>query len=94
MSWRTAAAVLIVVFAIAVVQAALAGPFTSVQTSLNQTGDYGDLEGAGPDYDGNDIITSLIGDWFNMGLVAMFGAMVWGVWRVVRREITRGGGGL
>lgn len=90
MSWRTAATVLIVVFVIAVVQSVLAGPFVQVTNDLEATGDYSDLDGV-DGYNGNDVITGLIDDWFNMGLIAMFGVMAWGVWAVVRRELNIGG---
>ena len=88
MSWRTAAAVLIAIFAIVLVQSALAGPFMTFSTALNSTGDY-----SGGQIDANSFITGIPGAWFNMGLVAMFGLMLWAVARVVRRELTRGGGG-
>lgn len=91
MSWRTIAAVLIVVFSLALVQSVLAAPFISITSDLNDTGDYSNLEGV-DGYNGNTVIDSLMGDWFNMGLVGMFGIMVWGVARVVRNELTRGGG--
>lgn len=90
MSWRTVATVLIVVFLIAVVQSALAGPLVQITSSLNDTGDYGDLDGV-EGYDGNSVISGMASDWFNMGLVAMFGMMAYGIARVVRRELTRGG---
>lgn len=93
MVWKTAAAVLVAVFSLAVLQAALADPAAEVTTQLNETGDYSDLEGVSG-YNGNDVITGLLGDWLNMGLMAMFGLMAWGSWRVVRKELTRGGGRL
>jgi hypothetical protein len=89
MSWRTAATALVVVFAIAMGQAVLIGPVLQVTSDLNDTGDYSDLEGADDDYNGNEVISSLPGQWLNMGLVAMFGIMAWGIARVVRRELTR-----
>jgi hypothetical protein len=89
MSWRTAATALVVVFAIAMAQAVLIGPVLQVTSDLNDTGDYSDLEGADDDYNGNEVISSLPGQWLNMGLVAMFGIMAWGIARVVRRELTR-----
>lgn len=92
MAWRAVAAVCIAVFVLAIVQSALAGPVHDVQTQLNETGDYSDLEGAGSDYNGNDVITGLFDDWMHMGLIAMFGLMAWGGWRVIRKELTRGGG--
>lgn len=97
MSWKTVATVLIVIFSIALIQSVLAGPTVAILNGLNATGDYSDLDGADDDWNGNDIITSLAQDWFDMGLVAMFGVIAWGVARVLRRELTRGrngGGGL
>lgn len=85
MSWRIVATVMIVVFAIVVGQAALADPLLETSSSLNESGDY-----SNDHFDGNDIITSLPGKWFNMGLVGAFGVMAWGAWRVVREELTRG----
>jgi hypothetical protein len=89
MSWRTAATVLVVALAIAMAQVVLIGPVLQVTSDLNDTGDYSDLEGADDDYNGNEVISSLPGQWLNMGLVAMFGIMAWGIARVVRRELTR-----
>lgn len=89
MSWKTATVVLIVVFAIALAQSALAGPMVQVTDSLNETGDYSNLDGV-DGYNGNDVITGLVDDWLNMGLIGMFGIMIWGIARVVRRELTRG----
>lgn len=86
MSWKTAATVLIIVFVIVLLQAVLAGPFVQIQNDLNETGDYSN------DYfDGNALITGWISDWFNAGLIGIFGIMTWGVARVLRRELTRGG---
>lgn len=84
MSWRTAAAVLVVIFSIVVIQSVLIGPLVEVQNGLNETGDYDS------DYlDGNSIITDLPETWANMGLVLIFGIMTWGIWRAVREELTR-----
>ena len=85
MSWRAAAAVLVVVFAIVVLQSVMAGPLLEVTGSLNATGDYSNEH-----FDGNQIMTDLPGSWFNMGLIGIFGVMTWAVWRVVREELTRG----
>jgi len=85
MSWRTVAVVFILVFAIAITQATLADPLLSVSEDLNETGDYDNEH-----FDGNSLITEMPGHWFNMGLVAMFGLMAWGAWRVFREELTRG----
>lgn len=86
MSWRVVATVLIVVFSIILLQGVIAGPLTETSERLNESGDYDNEH-----FDGNQIISSLPGDWFNMGLVAIFGVMLWGAWRVIREELTRGG---
>lgn len=88
MSWRTAATVLTVVFVIAVLQAVLAGPFVETQTTLNESGDHNESG-----YFEDSIMEDWIDAWFNVGLIAIFGIMGWGVAHVVRRELTRGGGG-
>lgn len=85
MSWRIVATVMIIVFAIVLAQGALAGPLIQTGEKLNQSGDY-----SNPHFDGNQIIGDMPGHWFNMGLVAIFGIMLWGAWRVVREELTRG----
>lgn len=90
MSWRVLATVMVVIFALAVAQAALASPLHEVTSKLNDTGDYSNLEGV-DGYDGNAVIGNMFGHWMNMGLMGMFGIMLWGVARVVRRELTRGG---
>lgn len=87
MTWRTVAAVMVVIFLIAVIQSIMAGPLVTVSESFNQTGDY-DLDGNL----NNSFITDLPNAWFNMGLVGMFMFLGWGVARVVRREITQRGG--
>lgn len=86
MSWRIVSTVLIIVFAIVIVQGVLADPLIETGEQLNATGDYDNEH-----FDGNSIITDMPTHWFNMGLVAIFGIMSWGAWRVVRRELTRGG---
>lgn len=86
MSWKTAATALIVIFVIVLLQSVLAGPFVQIQEGLNETGDHSNEY-----YDGNSLITGWVSDWFNMGLVAIFGLMTWAVARVVRKELTRGG---
>lgn len=85
MSWRAAAAVLITVFAIVLVQAVLAGPLITFQEDLSATGDYSNEH-----FDGNSIMEGLPSVWFHMGLIGMFGIMLWAIARVVRRELTRG----
>lgn len=91
MSWKTATTVLIVIFAIAVAQSILADPAVTIQSSLNETaGDVSIDTGPGEDFNGNAHITGILGDWFNMGLIGMFGIMMWGLARAVRRELTKG----
>lgn len=86
MSWKATATVLIVVFTLVLIQSTLVGPATQITSDLNETGDYENEH-----FDGNTLITSWVGDWLNMGLVAIFGIMLWALARVVRRELTRGG---
>lgn len=90
MSWQTVSAVLMVVFSLVLVQAVLAEPFIQITNDLNDSGDYSSLEGV-DGYNGNTVIGGLMEDWFNMGLIGIFGMMLWGVGWVVRRELTRGG---
>lgn len=89
MAWKTVATAVIVIFAILLTQMVLAGPVEQVETDLNETGDYSNEH-----FDGNDAITSIVGHWYNMGLVAVFGLMFWGTVWVVRKELTRRRGGL
>lgn len=86
MSWRIIATVLVIVFSIVLLQSALAGPLMETSERLNESGDYSD----NGHFDGNQIISDMPGHWFNMGLVAIFGIMAWGAWRVIREELTRG----
>jgi hypothetical protein len=85
MSWRTAAAVLIVVFSITLTMAVVAGPLKDFQQGINESGDY-----SNDHFDGEQTIQDTISSFFDMGLVAVFGIMAWGIARVVRRELTRG----
>lgn len=89
MAVRTIAVAILAVFFIIALQITLAGPLTEISDSINNTGDYSDIGGE----DGNAIITDFPGQWFTMGFVAIFGVLAWASWRVLRRELTRGGGG-
>lgn len=89
MAIRTIALVILGVFFVITLQVTLAGPLTTVSDTINGTGDYSDVGGE----DGNKIITDLPGQWFSMGIIAIFGILTWGTWRVLRRELTRGGRG-
>lgn len=90
MSWKTAATVLIIVFVIALLQSLLASPALTLTQDLNQSGDYDNQY-----FNGNNLISGYLSSWFDAGLVAIFGMMVWGFARVVRKELFRGrrGGG-
>lgn len=88
MSWRTTAAALIVIVSVVIVQSLVADPLIRILDKLANSGDYSDVAGTG--LDGDALITSFAGDWFNMGLILIFGIMAWAIARVVRRELTRG----
>lgn len=88
MAWRTVATVVIVVFVAVLTWTVLADP-------LVETGE--DFKGLDPK-DGDQIdpstrIDEMIGGFFDMFLILVFGVMGWGLWRIFRKEITRGGGG-
>lgn len=84
-AWRAVAVVLILVFSIILIQSLVAGPLVEYTEKVNATGDYSNSH-----FDGNTIITGYADAWFNMGLIAIFGLMAWGSWRVIRQELTRG----
>lgn len=88
MSWRTTAAVLIVIVSVVILQSLVADPLIQVLDALAGSGDYSNVAGTG--LDGGALITGFAGDWLNMGLILIFGIMAWGIARVVRRELTRG----
>lgn len=85
MAWRTVLTVLVVVFVIGVVQIVLLPPAQQTIDALNDSGDYDSSY-----LDGNSFLDNVLTDWMNMGLIGMFGAMLWGGARVLRKEITRG----
>lgn len=84
MSWKQAAGLLTVVFVLAVLQAALAGPLITLQDGLLDSGDYSNEH-----WDGESLIEGMFSSWFDMGLVAFFLLMGVAVARAVRRELTR-----
>jgi hypothetical protein len=84
MSWRTAAAVIIAVFALTVVWAIFADPLIQIADAFT------DFDTSGQ-FNYEDTIDGLVGTWFKMILLAVFGILGWGTWRVLRKEITRGG---
>lgn len=85
MAWRVVGVVLAVVFMALVFQATLAEPVVQVQSDLNESGDYNNEH-----FNGNDLIMGWIDSFFNVILILVFGALSWGVWYVLRREVTRG----
>jgi TRAP-type C4-dicarboxylate transport system permease small subunit len=85
MSWRTIAAVLIVVFSMLAIWGTLADPLVQISNA------FIDLETSGQ-FNTDAKISRLTQSVFNMILIGVFGVMAWGIWRVVRRELTRGGG--
>lgn len=86
MAWRTIAAVATVIFLVVVLQSSMIGPLEQFSNSLSDTAD-GTLQNE--HLDANTFET-LPATWSAMGLIAIFGVMGWGAWRVVRRELTRG----
>lgn len=86
MGWRTIAAVFIAVFAFLVVGATMADPLVQIANAFQDIQTSGQLST-------DSKIDRLVASWFNQILVAIFGILLWGVWRVIRRELTRGGGG-
>lgn len=87
MGWKTAAAVLVVVFSVVLLQAMLADPIKTYQDGLNKSGNY-----TNDHFNGEETIQNVITSWFNMGWVLIFGIMGWGIYRAIRRELTRRGG--
>lgn len=86
MAWRTVAAVMVVVFSMLVVWSTMADPLVQIANSFIEIETSGQLNT-------DSKINRMVAAVFNMILVAVFGIMAWGVWRVIRRELTRGGGG-
>lgn len=85
MSWRTAATIIIVVFALTGVWVTVADPLVQFGDKLQESGDNSNEH-----FDGDSLIDGYIGSFFNMILVAIFGLLSWGLWRVLRQELTRG----
>lgn len=90
MAWKTVMTAIAIVFVLALATVMLAGPLANVIGTLDDSGEY-DNTGF---YDGNSIMNGLMGDWFTMSLIAIFGVMMWAFARVLRRELTRGRGRL
>ena len=84
MSWRTAAVVCIAIFAMVLLQAVLADPLYVYMDTIT-----GFFDTSGGVIDGNSLIDGFADSWMNMGLVFMFGLILWAGVRVVRQELTR-----
>jgi len=82
MGWREVAAVLTVVFVVVVIQTIAAPALVQTTEDLKDSGEY-----SNDHFDGESLIDGYVDAWFNMGLIALFGMMAWGVARVVRREL-------
>jgi len=67
MSWRQAVTLVIIIFVLTVVQALLAGPLTTLETDLVDSGDYSNEH-----FDGDQLISGMFEGWWNMGLAAVF----------------------
>lgn len=83
MAVRTILTVIIVVFAATIVWVGLADPLVQIGAAfkgVETSGQFGK----------NALIDGMIGSWFDAILVLVFGIMLWGTVRVVRRELTRG----
>lgn len=83
MSWRTAATLMIVVFVMLIVLSVMADPLVQIADAFQG------IETSGQ-FNTDSKIDANVNAWFNMILVAVFGVMGWGTWRVLRRELTRG----
>ena len=85
MSLRTIATVLIVVTSLVLLAMFLSEPLLAIGESLKGVGNYSvDGVAAGQNLDRN------ISSWLNMFWIGVFGVMLWGAFRVLRRELTRG----
>lgn len=83
MAWKTAVTVLIVVFSATLLWATISDPLVQVSNDLK------DVETSGQ-YDVDSKIDSYTTGYFNMFPILIFGIMAWGIWRIWRRETTRG----
>lgn len=88
MSWRTIATVMIVLFATMILWTVSVDPLRQVGDSFKEIDD-----GQG-DFDIPGQIDGKLRGYENMFLILAFGVMTWGLWRILRRELTRSRGGL
>jgi len=85
MALRTVATVLIVVTSLVLLTMFLSEPLLAIGDALKGVGNYSI---AGTNASAN--LDRNIGAWLNMFWIAVFGVMLWGTFRVLRRELTRG----
>lgn len=88
MAWKTIAAALTVILAIVLLQQAAVGPLTAIVDGVQESGDYNNEY-----FQGDQLMDDMLSAWLTSGLVGIFGIMIWAVYRLVRREVTRQGGG-
>lgn len=89
MAWKTIAAALTVILAIVLIQQAAVGPLTQIVDGVQESGDYNNEH-----FQGEQLMDDMVQGWLTGGLVGIFGIMVWALYRLLRREVTRQGGGL
>lgn len=89
MAWKTVAAALTVILAIILLQQAAVGPLTAIVDGVQDSGDYNNEH-----FQGEQLMDDMVTGWLLSGLVGIFGIMVWALYRLLRREVTRQGGGL
>lgn len=86
MSWRVAAAVMIAIAAALLISATTADPLRTATDSIEEA------DPPGGRFDLGQYVDKGLRAYGNMILIIVFGLMGWGIWRVLRREATRGGG--
>jgi len=82
MSWRLVATVLIALFAIITLSVTMAEPIRDVTDKIVDQSDN--------NQEVVDYADSTIRAWSDMILILIAGIMIWGGWRVLRREVTEG----
>jgi H+/Cl- antiporter ClcA len=84
MAWRIGSTIVIVVFVLVVTWMALTGPLVEVGDAFK------DLQTSGQ-FNTDDKIDGYISGWLTLFPVAIFGLILWGMWYVYRKELTRSG---
>lgn len=88
MAWKTIAAALTVILAIILIQQAAVGPLVEIIDGVQESGDYNTEH-----FNGDQLMDGMVSAWLTGGLVGIFGIMVWALYRLLRYEVTRQGGG-